>query len=81
MGGLDCVVFTAGIGENDAAMRERIITDLEFMGIKVDLEQNKVRVDGINEISTPDSKVKVLVIPTNEELVIARDAKEVVESK
>ena len=78
MGGLDCVVFTAGIGENDSAMRERIITDLEFMGIKVDLEQNKVRVDGINEISTPDSKVKVLVIPTNEELVIARDTAELV---
>lgn len=78
MGGLDCVVFTAGIGENDAAMRERIITNLEFMGIKVDLEQNKVRVDGVNEISTPDSKVKVLVIPTNEELVIARDTAELV---
>ncbi len=78
MGGLDCVVFTAGIGENDSAMRERIITNLEFMGIKVDLEKNKVRVDGINEISTPDSKVKVLVIPTNEELVIARDTAELV---
>ena len=78
MGGLDCVVFTAGIGENDDAMRARIITDLEFMGIKVDLEQNKIRMDEINEISTPDSKVKVLVIPTNEELVIARDTKELV---
>lgn len=78
MGGLDCVVFTAGIGENDSAMRERIITNLEFMGIKVDLEKNKLRIDGVNEISTPDSKVKVLVIPTNEELVIARDTAELV---
>ena len=78
MGGLDCVVFTAGIGENDRAMRERIITNLEFMGIKVDLEKNKLRIDGVNEISTPDSKVKVLVIPTNEELVIARDTAELV---
>ena len=78
MGGLDCVVFTAGIGENDSAMRERIITNLEFLGIKVDLKQNAKRVDGINEISTPDSPVKVLVIPTNEELVIARDTKDLV---
>ena len=78
MGGLDCIVFTAGIGENDAGMRERIFSDLEFMGVKVDREQNKVRVDGVNEISTADSKVKVLVIPTNEELVIARDTAELV---
>jgi len=78
MGGLDCIVFTAGIGENDAAMRERIFSDLEFLGIEVDREQNKVRVDGVNEISTKDSKVKVLVIPTNEELVIARDTAELV---
>ncbi|MBO4962789.1 MAG: acetate kinase [Clostridia bacterium] len=78
MGGLDCIVFTAGIGENDAAMRERIFSDLEFLGVEVDREQNKVRVDGVNEISTKDSKVKVLVIPTNEELVIARDTAELV---
>lgn len=78
MGGLDCVVFTAGIGEHDSAMRARILQGLEFMGIKADLKKNESFVDGVNEISTPDSAVKVLVIPTNEELVIARDTQDLV---
>lgn len=78
MGGLDCVVFTAGIGEHDSAMRARILQGLEFMGIKADLKKNATFVDGVNEISTPDSAVKVLVIPTNEELVIARDTQDLV---
>lgn len=78
MGGLDCVVFTAGIGEHDAPMRARILKGLEFLGIKADLAKNAKNVDGVNEISTPDSPVKVLVIPTNEELVIARDTQELV---
>ncbi len=78
MGGLDCVVFTAGIGEHDSAMRARILEGLEFMGIKADLKRNATFVDGVNEISAPDSTVKVLVIPTNEELVIARDTQALV---
>ena len=78
MGGVDCVVFTAGIGEHDASVRYEVIKDLEFMGIKVDADKNKQNVDGINDISAQDSRVKVLVIPTNEELVIARDTQEIV---
>lgn len=73
MGGLDCIVFTAGIGENSPGVREGVCEGLEFLGVKLDKEENKKRVDGIHEVSTKDSKVKVLVIPTNEELVIARE--------
>ena len=73
LGGVDCVVFTAGIGEHDSVVRMDIVKDMEYMGIVIDEEKNKNVGDGICEISTPDSKVKVLVIPTNEELVIARD--------
>lgn len=73
LGGVDCVVFTAGIGEHDGDVRMAVVEDLEYMGIKVDREKNANLTDGICEISTADSRVKVLVIPTNEELVIARD--------
>ncbi|MBQ2323735.1 MAG: acetate kinase, partial [Oscillospiraceae bacterium] len=73
MGGVDAIIFTAGIGENDAAGRERAVEGLEFMGIKIDHEKNaKVRGEE-RVISAPDSKVKVLLIPTNEELMIAMD--------
>lgn len=71
MGGLDGIVFTAGIGENEGAIRKRIIDRLSFMGMAIDDEKNNANVDGI--ISTEDSKIKVLRIPTDEELVIARD--------
>lgn len=75
MGGVDAVVFTAGLGENSSSNREEICEGLEFMGIKIDDEKNNVRgKDAI--ISTDDSKVKVLVIPTNEELMIAKDTVE-----
>ena len=72
MGGVDAVIFTAGIGENGWELREGVLEIMEFLGIKFDKEKNKVRGKEI-EISTPDSKVKVLVVPTNEEIVIARD--------
>ena len=72
MGGMDAVVFTAGLGENSKEMRERICTGLEYMGIKLDKEKNNTRGKEAL-ISTDDSKVKVFVIPTNEELVIAMD--------
>ena len=72
MGGVDAVIFTAGIGENSWELREGVLENMEFLGIKFDKEKNKVRGKEI-EISTPDSKVKVLVVPTNEEIVIARD--------
>lgn len=72
MGGVDAIVFTAGIGENSSFCREEICNKLNVLGVKIDKEKNNVR--GITtEISTPDSKVKVFIIPTNEELMIARD--------
>ncbi len=76
MGGVDAVIFTAGIGENDAAGRERAVEGLDCMGIKIDHEKN-VKVRGEEaKISPDDSKVQVWVIPTNEELAIARDTLE-----
>lgn len=72
MNGVDAIVFTAGLGENGAETREEIIADMEWFGIKIDKEKNKVR--GQERIvSTDDSKVKIIIIPTNEELMIARD--------
>ena len=72
MGGLDAVVFTAGIGENNPDIRQRACANLGFLGISIDLEKNKKR--GIEiDISTEDAKVRTLVIPTNEELAIAKE--------
>jgi acetate kinase len=76
MGGLDVLVFTTGIGENSARAREGICSGLEFMGVKIDREKNKVRAKE-TVISTEDSRVKVLIVPTDEELVIARDTKKI----
>ena len=78
MGGVDAIIFTAGVGENSEPIRKRIVSDLGFLGIKLDEEKNKVMGE-TETISTEDSKVKVLAIPTNEELMIARDTKEIVE--
>lgn len=75
LGGLDCLVFTAGVGENDGKMRAAICEGLEFLGIKLDPEANSKRGEEII-ISTPDSKVTVWVVPTNEELMIAQDTAE-----
>ena len=72
MGGVDAVLFTGGIGENDAPTRANACEGLEFMGIKIDPERNKTRGEN-KKISTDDSKVEVWVVPTNEELLIARD--------
>ena len=72
MNGVDAIVFTAGVGENDIYMREIICTNLGNLGIKLDPIKNKIR-GKETEISTEDSKVKLLLIPTNEELMIARD--------
>lgn len=72
MGGLDAIVFTAGIGENNPDIRQRACSNLGFLGISIDLEKNKKR--GIEiDISTEDAKVRTLVIPTNEELAIAKE--------
>ena len=72
MGGVDAIIFTAGVGENDANQRMAIAGGLEFMGVKMDAEANKARGEE-TVISAADSKVKVLLIPTNEELMIAMD--------
>jgi acetate kinase len=72
LNGLDAIIFTAGVGENDSKVRALVCSDLEYLGIQLNTAQNQVRSKGINEISTPDSKVKVLVVPTNEELEIAQ---------
>ena len=77
MGGLDCIVFTAGIGENTPVVRAGVCEGLEFLGVKLDAEKNNGKNDGsIRDISAADSRVKILVIPTNEELVIARETAE-----
>ena len=78
MGGLDCVVFCGGIGENGPELRSSVCSGLDFLGIKVNEEQNKIRGLDINDITGEDSRVKVLVICTNEELMIARDTQEIV---
>ena len=78
MGGLDCIVFTAGIGENTPRLREDSLSDMEFFGIKVDKAKNNEKNPCL--ISADDSRVKVFVIPTNEELVIACDTDEIVSS-
>ncbi len=77
MGGVDIIVFTGGVGENQTGLRADVCAPLKFMGVEIDLEKNKVRGEEM-EISTPDSKVRVCVIPTDEELMIARDTEEIV---
>ena len=77
MGGVDAIIFTAGVGENSASQRLAIASDLEFMGVKMDAEANNVR-GKETVISAADSKVKVLLIPTNEELMIAMDTMNIV---
>ena len=73
MGGCDIIVFTAGVGENQASMREDVCKNMEYMGVKLDVEKNKTIRGEEAIISTPDSKVTVCVIPTDEELMIATD--------
>ena len=76
MGGVDAIVFTAGLGENSARMRDQICNGLEFLGTRIDPVKNAVR--GKEQVISVDgSKVKILVIPSNEELMIARDTKKI----
>ena len=77
LGGADAIVFTAGVGENSDFVRSACLAGLEHLGIAIDHEKNKAR-GGERDISAPDSKVKILVIPTNEELMIARDVERIV---
>lgn len=78
MGGLDVIVFTGGVGENQTGVRENVCAPLAFMGVEIDKELNARTRGTETEISTPASKVKVVVIPTDEELMIARDTQAIV---
>jgi len=71
LNGIDAIIFTAGVGENDALTRKLVCENLEYLGITIDNEANNTRRPGIREINQADAKVKVLIIPTNEELEIA----------
>lgn len=80
MGGVDAIVFTGGVGENQTGVRENVCRPLAFMGVEIDTELNARTRGTETVISTPESKVKVIVVPTDEELMIARDTKEIVEA-
>lgn len=79
MNGVDAILFTGGIGENDMDIRARVCADMEYLGVKISAERNNAGSTGRDEkISADDSKVEVWVVPTNEELLIARDTYEIV---
>jgi acetate kinase len=79
MNGLNCLVFTAGIGENTVEVRERVLKNMDYFGIKADKKKNKEKSGGgIRDITAAGGKVKILIIPTNEELVIARETAQLV---
>ncbi len=80
LGGVDAIIFTAGIGENQPVLREEILNSLAYRGVKIDKEKNSLRGQEV-EITTPDSTSRAFVIPTNEELVIARDTMAIVTGK
>lgn len=81
MDGIDILLFTAGVGENSSYVRREVCKKLSFFGVELDEEKNNIRSKHIREISTQNSKVKVLVVPTNEELMIAREAKHLVDQQ
>lgn len=75
LNGVDAIVFTGGIGENSNYMRKLVMSDMEYLGVDFDFEENDKRVNGVRYLSKPQSKVKVIILPTNEELSIARETK------
>jgi acetate kinase len=81
LNGLDAIVFTAGVGENDCAIRQMICSEMDFLGIKLDEDKNKVRSASLREINTDDAPVKILVVPTNEELEIVEQCFELIEKQ
>ncbi len=80
LNGLDAIVFTAGVGENDALVRARVCQNMEFFGLELDEAKNQERTPGLRDLSGPDSRARILVIPTNEELEIARQCAELLEN-
>ena len=81
MGGVDIIVFTGGVGENQTGLRANVCAPLAFMGVELDLELNAKTRGTETVISTPDSKVTVVVVPTDEELMIARDTEAIISGK
>lgn len=81
LGGIDVITFTAGVGENSAEVRNEVCARLEQFGVELDQEANKVRSKQPREISTPNSKVKIMVVPTNEELAMARKTADLLEAQ
>ena len=81
LGGLDALVFTAGIGENSASLRRRVCQDAAWLGVALDEDANQAQASGPRCISTPGSRVAVWVIPTNEELMIARHTQAVLQGR
>jgi len=81
MGGVDIIVFTGGVGENQTSLRENVCEPLKFIGVEIDKELNARTRGTETVVSKPESKVKVVVVPTDEELMIARDTKDIVEGK
>jgi acetate kinase len=81
MGGVDVIIFTGGIGENADDLRESIATGFEYLGLEFDAEKNKGARSKEIDLATDNSKVKVWVVPTDEELVIARDTYEIVKTQ
>lgn len=79
LNGADAIVFTAGLGENSISMREKVCNNLDYLGVSIDIDKNNVRGKEI-DVSTDNAKTRVLVIPTNEELMIARDTYEIIKS-
>ncbi len=74
MNGLDAIIFTAGIGENSSTIRKMVCDEMNFLGINLDLEKNEIRSKEIREINTENSKTKILIVPTNEEIEIAKQS-------
>ncbi|MEG2083405.1 MAG: acetate kinase, partial [Oscillospiraceae bacterium] len=78
MGGVDAIIFTGGIGENDSEVRERICSGMEFLGLMIDSAAHEKASRNEMTFSTPDSRVLAMVLPTNEEIMIARDTVKIV---
>jgi len=74
MNGLDAIVFTAGIGENSVIIRKLVCTNMEFLGIELDEEKNNIRANRLTEIHSENSKTKILIVPTDEEVEIAKQS-------
>jgi acetate kinase len=80
LNGLDAIVFTAGIGENSSYIRKQVCSDMDYFGLEIDAAKNEMRSKEIREINTPNSKTKILIVPTNEEIEIANQVYELLQA-